>query len=134
MERGRADKPLSFLRCAFVGFALLDANIHGLAVARHLMELDALNLKSLDEANVLQAVFPLCENEALQSEILAFQLSLGKCWRDRANQSVSPDNPEHMSLLERLWNSAVPGPARPFPGKSSPECDKTFFLFCVRLV
>lgn len=86
------------------------------------MEMDAGNLKSLDEANVLQAVFPLCENEALQGEILAFQLSLSKCWRDRANQTLSPDNPEHMALLERLWNSTVV-PARPFPGKSSPECE-----------
>lgn len=34
VERGRTDKPLAFLRCAFVGFALLDANIHGMAVAR----------------------------------------------------------------------------------------------------
>ncbi len=86
------------------------------------METDASMLRLLDEANVLQAVFALCENEALVGEILLFQTCIAKCWRDRANIPVAPELPEHLALLERLWVAAVPN--KPFPGKSNPECER----------
>jgi hypothetical protein len=69
------------IRCAFVGFALLDANIHGLIVGQNLMEMDYSNFRSMDD--VLPAVFSLCENEALQNQILSFQQTMSKCWRER---------------------------------------------------
>ncbi len=120
-ERGRGQKPMSCLRCAFVGFALLDANIHGLTVARHLMDLDSGNLAALEEANVIQAVFPLCENDALTAQVAEFQGAMCRCWRERASVLVQPEShPEHVQLLERLWSNAV-APPRPFPGKTSSE-------------
>ncbi len=120
-ERGRAQKPMSCLRCAFVGFALLDANIHGLDVARHLIDLDSANLAALEEASVLQAIFPLCENDALTLQVATFQVSTCRCWRERASILVQPEtHPDHMQLLERLW-VAIVTPPRAFPGKTSSE-------------
>ncbi len=72
LEKGR--KPaLLCLRPAFVGFALLDANMHGLTVIKNILAADSSYLRALDEAQIPQAIFTLCENEALTKHIVALQ-------------------------------------------------------------
>jgi hypothetical protein len=112
-------KLLVCLRPAFVGFALLDANLHGLTVLKNMLTLDATYLKALEEAQLLQALFPLCENEALTNQLVEFQVSQVKCWRDRASVPVNTELAQHCGLLERLWLAV--GSAKPFPGRSSAE-------------
>lgn len=72
-EKGRKP-PLMCLRPAFVGFALLDANLHGLTVVKNILAADPSYLRALDEAQIPQAIFTLCENEALTKHIAALQL------------------------------------------------------------
>jgi hypothetical protein len=57
-----------------VGFALLDANMHGLTVMAHLIDMDApYFVRALEDAQIPQAVFALCENEGLTQHIVAVQ-------------------------------------------------------------
>jgi len=115
-SHGRKNR-MSCLRPAFVGIALLDANIHGLRLGYNLMKLDPNAVYELEQASVLEGIFPLCENTALAPQICAFEEQMCACWRERSNIKVDSDNPAHLEQLKKLW---VAGSLKPFPGKVSP--------------
>ena len=110
---------VSCLKGAFSGFALVDANIHGMAVAKHLLQSDRSWLDAFEEGKFFEAIFPLCENESMTGYICDLELEMCHCWRERTKEMVSADNQRHMALLERLWKGC--NPSKPFPGKASKE-------------
>ena len=108
---------MSCLRPAFVGIALLDANIYGLKVASNMMQLEPQTVFELEEADVLSSIFPLCENEGLSVQVAEFQLNMCRAYQKRAATPVNMDDAAHMQLFEKLWSVTQ----KPFPGKSSPQ-------------
>lgn len=128
--RERDALPLACFRPAFVGFALLDANMHGLSVLRNFLRIDSTLLRDMEAAQLPQAIFPLCENEALMLHVVDLQEQMLKCWKERAAVPVNMDLPEHLALLERLW-VAVGVQGKPFPGRSGKDWKELGFQRCV---